>query len=260
MHGWTSVRRKPCKNAAFGQARPKPFPASISGYYNSLLGWFHLEQGEFESARAKLERAADLLESAGRNQKLPAVYNNLAPCLTRLGDYGAAEHCLRAAIHLNSAKKDERKLAINYHNLGRNYNAQEQSEKAIACFERSAALQGEKDADYYEGMTKAFFNRKDLRKRAGLCAKTASNDAGRRGRSRTGPAMAGSDRCRQRKTATGHRILSARPGFLEGAGGYGALRFWENGPIPRRRPIGLPKTAAGAERLSTGAERFYSRL
>ncbi|MBC7776419.1 MAG: CHAT domain-containing protein [Phycisphaerae bacterium] len=137
---------------------------SISGYYNSLLGWFHFEQGNFEAARPYLEKAADLLEASGRTQKLPAVYNNLAPCLIRLGDYEAAEHYLRAAIRLNASKRDSNRLAINYYNLGRNFNAQLQSEKAIECFEHSAALSGEKDADYFEGMTKAHFNLKAYEK------------------------------------------------------------------------------------------------
>lgn len=133
---------------------------SVSGYYNSLLGWFHFENTNFEAARPCLEKAADLLETSGRSTKLPAVYNNLAPCLIRLGDYEAAEHYLRAAIRLNASKKDSNRLAINYYNLGRNFNAQFQSEKAIQCFEQSAALSGEKDADYFDGMTKAHFNLK----------------------------------------------------------------------------------------------------
>jgi tetratricopeptide (TPR) repeat protein len=140
------------------------FGDSICGYYNSLLGYLYFVKQDYISARPCLERAADLIEKAGRTKKLPSVYNNLAPCLIQLGDYEAAEHYLRAAIRLNAANNDPNRLAINYYNLGRNYNALEQSDQAIDCFSRSAALRGEKNEEYYLGMTKAYFNLGDFAK------------------------------------------------------------------------------------------------
>ncbi len=136
---------------------------SIRGYYNSLLGYLYFVKDDFESARPPLEQAADLLEKSGRTQKLQSVYNNLAPCLIRLGDYEAAEHYLKAAIRLNTANNDTKRLAGNYNNLGRNFNAYNHSQEAIGCFLRYASLQGEKDAVFFEGMTKAYFNLGDYR-------------------------------------------------------------------------------------------------
>ncbi len=168
MNAWNTDRQEEAIQQCSLWTNSAAFiPDSVSGYYNTLLGWFYFENGDFEHARPILEKAANLLETSGRSAKLPAVYNNLAPCLIRLGDYEAAEHYLRAAIRLNAAKKDSNRLAINYYNLGRNYNAQMLSEKATACFERSATLSGEKDADYFDGMTKACFNQKAYEKSRG---------------------------------------------------------------------------------------------
>lgn len=137
-------------------------PDSIRGYYHSLLGRLYFGKEDFEGARPHLEQAADLLEKSGRTKKLAGVYNNLAPCLIRLGDYDAATHYLKASIRLNAAANDSALLAINYRNLGRNYNANAQSKEAIACLQRSLDFNGEQDATYFEGMTKAYFNLDDF--------------------------------------------------------------------------------------------------
>ena len=134
---------------------------SIRGYYNNVLGYLYLSKGDFEGGRPYLEKAADLIEKSGRTKKLNSVYNNLAPCLIRLGDYQAAKHYLQAALRLNAANKDSNRMAINYLNLGRNYNAYEQSEEAIGCFQQAVALNGEKNAEYFLGMTKAYFKLED---------------------------------------------------------------------------------------------------
>ncbi len=121
---------------------PDTLHAALAKAYGAA-GGLALQQGDYDQARAALERGVALAHVSGDTRAIASGLNRLGNTFLYQGDYGRAAAAYEESVTLRRALDDWPGLASTLSNLGLLALAQGASERAVAFLEESLALRQE---------------------------------------------------------------------------------------------------------------------
>lgn len=103
-------------------------------------GWFNLQLGQIENAKALFEQSLPLLEQHRHTDGLLFSYNGLGVAWTQLGDYTQAENCFQKARALAEQTENTASLANIFNSLGNTCRWTGRFAEAAEYFQRGLRL------------------------------------------------------------------------------------------------------------------------
>lgn len=103
-------------------------------------GWFNLQLGQIENAKALFEQSLPLLEQHRHTDGLLFSYNGLGVAWTQLGDYTQAENCFQKARALAEQTHNTASLANIFNSLGNTCRWTGKLAQAIEFFQQGLCL------------------------------------------------------------------------------------------------------------------------
>jgi len=108
----------------------------MASLYNNI-GLLYAELKEYKIALSNYFKAAKIFKESNNKRNLGVLYNNIGTSYQRLGQLESSAFYLNEAYKLNVSLEDTLRMAMTTHNMGINFQLQQNCDSAIQCFKRS---------------------------------------------------------------------------------------------------------------------------